>query len=369
MIPNVSGSVEDTIVPTSVRKGLVFLSEKQTPSGGFHCMTAWSFNCVNDDMQDFFVEGGKAYVEPDHHSVYPSILIGLSLLPAKGMDRADAILDGIAHFLVENRYRFGLWQHFTRDHHWHPVNPCDMDDTSLASMFLNSMHIPTPKNRGTLLSNMTNDGRFYTWFALRWTYNKNPIYWYHALRELRSRSKSANFWSKTECEPDDVDAVVNANVLSYVGLDQKTTKVVEWINRILSEQTEQDCDKWYHNLTTIHYFFSRIYCPHDARLEKTRKLIRERVLGRLSPTGIMENHPMDTALAVSTLLNVDCAEDIPQASIDYLTESQRSDGSWPRKVVYYGGPRKVVGWGSEELTTAFCIEAISRFSKPVKGGR
>lgn len=369
MTTDILASFNPASLTTSVRNGLTFLGERQLPSGGFPCNIAWSFNCVNDDMDDFFVEGGKAFVEPDPHSIFPSILIGLCLLPQKGLDLTDAILAGIAKFLVEHRYRFGLWQHFTREHQLHHVNPCDMDDTSLASMFLNGMGIETPQNRKTLLSNMTRDGRFYTWFALRPEFNPSPIYWYHVLRELRNRPASKDFWNKKECKPHDVDAVVNANALSYVGLDKRTTTVVEWINRILSEQTEKDCDKWYHNLSTIHYFFSRIYRPHDARLEMTRQLIRKRVLGRFSQSGIMEGHPMDTALAVSTLLNVDCAEDIPQASIGYLMASQRLDGSWPRKVVYYGGPRKAVGWGSEELTTAFCIEAISRFSNPVKGDR
>lgn len=353
---------------TSLRDGLSFLGDRQLPSGGFASSMAVSYNCVNDEMNDFHVEGGKAFVEADQHSVFPSILTGLCLLPAKGLHLTDGILCRLADFVVANRYSHGFWQHFTSQHLLYQVNPCDMDDTSMASLFLKEMKVKTSVNLHAILCNKTRDGLFYTWFALRQEFNLSPSYWIYVLRELKERSKMKDFWKKKECDPYDVDAVVNANVLTYVGLSKKTMPVVEWINRILSDETETTCDKWYRSLSTVHYFFSRIYRSNDVRLEQTRKLIRERVSGRFSPSGSVENHPMDTALAVSTLLNIDCAEDIPQAAIGYLTGSQRPDGSWPRKIVYYGGPKKVVGWGSEEMTTAFCIEAICRYSKQMNFG-
>lgn len=324
-------------------------------------MTAWAFNCDNDEMKDFVLEGGKAYVEPDVHSVFPSILIGLAILPARGLYPAEEILGEIGKFLVDNRYRFGLWQHFTKGHPWYHVNPCDMDDTALASRLLMNLGLQTPRNRGTMLSNRRSDGRFYTWFALRGDFSTNPVFLYHTLRELRNRSDAKDFWSKTECEPDDVDAVVNANVLSYLGLDEGNVSVVEWINKILSDREEDNCDKWYRNLSSVYYFFSSLYRPNDTRLEKMRQMIRERVLARISPLGCVERHPMDTAMAVSTLLNLDCANDISPISIGFLIENQRPNGAWPRKVVYYGGPRKIVGWGGDELTTSFCIEAVFRY--------
>jgi hypothetical protein len=35
--------------------------------------------------------------------------------------------------------------------------------------------------------------------------------------------------------------------------------------------------------------------------------------------------------------------------------------------MYYGGPKKYYGWGSEELTTGFCIEALGRYQARADG--
>ena len=36
-------------------------------------------------------------------------------------------------------------------------------------------------------------------------------------------------------------------------------------------------------------------------------------------------------------------------------------GHWPRWLLYYGGPKLLLGWGSEEMTTGFCLEALARY--------
>lgn len=71
------------------------------------------------------------------------------------------------------------------------------------------------------------------------------------LRELRNCSDSKVFLSKTECQLDDVDAAVNADLLQNLGLDEMTVPLVEWINRLLSDPKELHFDKGYTNLTTI----------------------------------------------------------------------------------------------------------------------
>lgn len=40
---------------------------------------------------------------------------------------------------------------------------------------------------------------------------------------------------------------------------------------------------------------------------------------------------------------------------------QMADRSWPRASLYYSGPKKRYAWGSEELTTGFCLEALLRY--------
>jgi hypothetical protein len=50
-------------------------------------------------------------------------------------------------------------------------------------------------------------------------------------------------------------------------------------------------------------------------------------------------------------------------AIRFLLREQRADGSWPRASFYYSGPKKIYGWGSEEVITGFCLEALLRYRK------
>jgi hypothetical protein len=38
-----------------------------------------------------------------------------------------------------------------------------------------------------------------------------------------------------------------------------------------------------------------------------------------------------------------------------------ADNSWPRATLYYRGPKKLYAWGSEELVTGFCLEALLHY--------
>jgi hypothetical protein len=46
-----------------------------------------------------------------------------------------------------------------------------------------------------------------------------------------------------------------------------------------------------------------------------------------------------------------------------LVGSQREDGSWPARVFYYSGFGKDLSFGSAELTTGFCVEALARVAR------
>jgi hypothetical protein len=69
---------------------------------------------------------------------------------------------------------------------------------------------------------------------------------------------------------------------------------------------------------------------------------------------------VETALAVSSLLNFNHTCPEIGLAVDFLLRSQNESGNWPRWVFYYGGPKRLSTWGSEELTTALCLEALSR---------
>ena len=69
----------------------------------------------------------------------------------------------------------------------------------------------------------------------------------------------------------------------------------------------------------------------------------------------------DTALAACTLLNFNYTGIELTKAVSYIIRYQQESGEWERRRIYYMGPSKIVGSGSEELTTAFCLEALERY--------
>lgn len=274
--------------------------------------------------------------------VFPTALATHALSFAPG---AAAIHERALNFLAAEVDAHGLWRHWPRGHpEWRQIPP-DLDDTSCASAALARGGRAVPNNRELLLSNRNRDGLFFTW-KLTAAQLRHPI------------TLAAFFW-KTVCRPRDLDAVVNANVLHYLGAIPETRPVIVHLVRVLREDLELSCDKWYYNPFVVWYFFSRAL---HAVAPEARSLIVPKLL-TATPADAL-----DHAMAVCSLLywnNI--------SAVDALIETQLASGAWPSAPVYHGGRlRRWDGsfaqpepespsWGSEELTTAFCIEALARW--------
>jgi hypothetical protein len=164
---------------------------------------------------------------------------------------------------------------------------------------------------------------------------------------------------------NDVDAVVNANVLLYLGRCAATKPAIQWLARLVEEGREQDSDKWYRDLFTFHYALSRCNHAGISGFEQLRSLVIARLTAELRPDGSFGEQPMHTALALNTLFNygVDVELALVRSALASLIEYQAPDGGWESAPYYYGGPQQSVSWGSRELTTALCLEALVRAQK------
>jgi hypothetical protein len=260
-------------------------------------------------------------------------------------------------FLLREQDRFGLWRHWPRRHPQRIAIPPDLDDTSCASLALMAAGEEAPRNARFLLANRNRDGLFLTWILPR-----RAIHVPLAPGQLARAPFLYRFFRATSAEPNDVDAVVNANALFYLGTFPGAETVAAFLTQVLAEGREQQCDKWYDNPFAIWYFFSRA-------LERVVPGAVSLVAGRLSchaPVNALER-----ALAICALFS--CNVCPPDTMIESLIAAQRADGSWLREPLYHGG-RKRSGhgvlaapdphtphWGSEALTTGFCIEALARW--------
>lgn len=327
----------------AVERALAFLARSQLSDGSFTVMTS--------------LDPGMATGCSPDPSVFPTALIAQSLSHVPG---ADNLCDRALDFLAGERDRHGLWRHWTRSHPFCRQLPPDLDDTSCSSQALASSGRTPPFNRELLLANRDERGLFYTWVTPRPRIISSLAHWRATLPQLLHAPTLILFFRRTSARPFDIDAVVNANVLYYLGITEETKPVVDYLLDILRQNRESCCDKWYDNPFVVWHFLSRA-------LKRTAPEAGKIIIGRLRAR--RPGNELENALAVLTLLSWDILpEDDMIAS---MLSRQLPSGAWPRAALYHGGRRRLADgsfapphpdtprWGAEELTTAFCIEALT----------
>lgn len=96
-------------------------------------------------------------------------------------------------------------------------------------------------------------------------------------------------------------------------------------------------------------------------------VIRNYLLRTQEPYGSWGNE-INTSLAAVSLLNLGYRGKTVDDAIEYLLNSQRNDGGWRIGSLHGGGYTYPNGlkvnfyWGSEEITTALSLEALSKYS-------
>ncbi|MEQ7799514.1 prenyltransferase/squalene oxidase repeat-containing protein [Pedobacter sp. ASV1-7] len=333
-------------IDNSIKNGVLYLYDHQLPNGEFCCYIS-----ADDEM--------KMCVT--HSNVFPTSLIAYSLLNLRSIPEVNEILEKCAAFLQYHIMRGGAWNNFTVLNPLFPICPPDVDNTVCASLVLQKLGKPSIDNSGLILANRTTKGLLYTWFTLRPKLNPSKNYWLLSLREFKHPIKTFLFWRNTEASRYDVDAVVNANALLYLGLNEKTIVMLNYMIEIISSEREGDCDSWYRNPFTIYYFFSRNYKAGIKELAPIVKLMTDRILHNIKPDNSFGESVLDTALSIISLINCNHDSIVLDQAIKYLIEQQNRSGGWIRRGVYYGGPKKRTTFGSEEMTTGFCLEALALY--------
>jgi hypothetical protein len=338
----------------AIGRGLDFLYVRQLGNGELMCY-------VSDDLRL------QTWREPDS-SVFVTAVVGNCLLALAGNARAEAIMDRAVPFVEYHMLRGGIWEFFTKRHFLHPYVPADIDDTACACVFLlgRQRDCPNPTNVPLLLANRNRKGVFYTWITLRPARTTNRTYWRVALTAaLRQPYQLLHYWTRTECRPNDIDGVINANLLYYLGEHDYTQPVVEYLLAIVREGREASCDKWYHSPFAFYYAYSRNYAAGITALGEVRELSIARIVAAAQPSGQLGDTVLDTALGICALLDWQATPPELAAAVQFLLRSQGALGEWPGSIFFHSGPREILGWGSDELTTGFCLEALARYRRTV----
>ncbi|HEX7808818.1 MAG TPA: hypothetical protein VF608_08835 [Thermoanaerobaculia bacterium] len=325
----------------AIENAVRFLESRQLPSGEIPVFTSRA--AVNHDER-----------VPDP-SIFPTALVARALVD---VPRATRVRDRALDYLVAEQDADGLWRHWPRAHPHHHELPPDLDDTSVASMALLRGGREVPANRKLLLANRDARGLFYTWVTPRLQRSDDRRHRRITRAQLRHPLVLFLFFRRTSASPLDVDAVVNANVISYLGARDETRAAIAHLLDVLRANRETSCDKWYENPFAVWYAFSHAL---HACAPEAGAIITSRIAAA-TPANALE-----LALATSAMSLWNETPDLTP-----LLDAQLPSGGWPHARLYHGGrARKRDGsfdaphpdtphWGSEELTTAFCIEALAR---------
>jgi hypothetical protein len=305
----------------AVDAGVAFLTRMQLPGGEFPTLR-WPLADAENTNDD--------------PTVFSSTLIAQAVVNVPG---TAAIVARLADDIARQMLRFGIWNYSGGG-----FSP-DVDDTSMASVALRLAGRTVPDNQYALLANRNGRGLFFTWISPRPRWLRDPRMWMVALDLWRHPIVHYRSFRIATPRRNDLDAGINANVLFYLGRTPATERVVAFLLRVLREGSEATADTWYPPFA-LWYFLSRAL--HHAG-EGARALLLERVSSAAART------PLEHALAANVLLDCDTAADV---HIAQLLDAQLDSGAWPRGMIYHDEDR---GWGSESMTTALCLEALSRW--------
>jgi hypothetical protein len=325
-----------------------YLASRQLPSGEF----------ASYRFKEPYVESEREF----DSSPFPSALIAYCLHFSRSPE-AKLMVGKVAHFLASEMENGGVWRYWTAQHKFHRNIPPDLDDIACASTILQIAGINFPDNRKLLLANRSPKGLFYTWIVPRVAVPQSFANFKVALQEAFNFVALFYFWKLTESEPDDVDGVVNANILYYLGESAATQSAITYLINIVIEGKEETCDKWHLSRFNLYYALSRNIFAKLNGFKSIREIIIERTLLAANSDGTIGAHLLDTALAVCTLINLGVSAPELDRAVEAIVITQAESGAWPILPLYYGGPKKYYGWGSEELTTAFCLEALVRYEQ------
>jgi len=221
----------------------------------------------------------------------------------------------------------GLWRYWSSRNPKNHLIPPDLDDTSVVSRLLKASGMAFEDNIGRIMDNKDEEGLFLTWVS---------------------------------DGDNDVDCVVNANVLAYLGYSDP--KVCAYVNAAIEEGI--DCSHYYLSDSALFYMVSRAFREGVDCFRESGGIISESLYAIQRPDGSFGSD-LETALSANALMNFGHHGEKLDLAIEWLLGKQGKDGSWNAEF-FYKGPRDCEDcsyWKSKELSTAIALEALWTYLK------
>lgn len=291
-------------------RALAFLEGAQRPWGEFEAPA-----CLDRAMQI----GCRT-----QSSVFPTAVV-LSALVYVDHPVARRIYQKGLDFLTAERRSDGTWGYAgSRAGYW---IQSDVDDTALASFALAKAG-RDPDSRARILENRNAAGVLRTWMA-----DPGP-----------------------KPRPNDLDCVVNANALLYLG---ELPEFCHYVNESIAKYAKE-CSIYYLDELALIYAASRAFRESSPCLEPSRAAM----LTFASRRRERGDGPLERALALNTRLNLGGSPSGFQNEINELLDAQDPAGAWPAAALYCVDCRAgdATYYGAREITTAIVLEALAKGS-------
>lgn len=292
--------------------------------------------------------------EPDHVN-FVTALAAIALAEVR-TESVAAMRDRAVRHLRREREQGDLWRYWSSGSELNDYTPRDVDDTACCSMATGVD--PRSGNGRLLLANRDGGGRFYTWLLPRRSIRSLRHRW--VLRDERSPgvlARRGELWANSEASADDIDVVVNANVVRYLGPGLAPEEAVGWVIDVILEGAEVEADRWYRSRSSLYRSVAAAYRDGLDAFGVVRGAILDRLCGDPGPASFRSD--LEFADALRVLRDLHAPDDAVCSMRDLLLDRQRDDGSWARSICYYGGPQESFGWSSEALATAAAVGALS----------
>lgn len=356
MLTRVANDIE-----SGISAGLRFLRSRQRRNGGFNVYRASSFGFENWELRHTSIEGFGVQFSNESDQVLPALIIGRSLSHLSAQEDAERILRKITGFVRDNRLPGSLWKNNRCPDGKTYSMPVDIQSTAMALAFLRERgeSVKVPKS---LLSNRDGRGLFHTFLMFRRGAKPSLGYWRAVWSLACHRVVMSLFGRAPLILRDDVSVPMNAYMLQLLGECPATEPILDALKRMIAEGAECDRYGWYRDAFTVYRHVSTAYRMGAKSLQDLRETIVERVFARYRPDGSFNGEVMDTARAVCILLDFGVEDSRILRSALWIMSRQNEDGSWDRRAAYFdaGKSDTVVSFGSEDIVTALCLEAVWR---------
>lgn len=318
-------------IEDSIQGAIDFLYQNQLPWGEFKTFASWNSWMLLSRFDS---------------SPFATTFVLYSLNDIKN-DKVKAIKKRAIDFLLSEKEPGGVWRFWTSRNK--KRLPPDLDDISTISFILKVNGLSFDNNLQLILNNKNSEGLFLTWI-------------------MDEEYKNSIFWRIVK---ENVDCVVNANVLLYLG--KNDPQVCSYINQKIHSNKFRSI--YYPSELAFFYMVSRAFRHNITCFEKSRDKIIKSILNLEKKSGVFGN-TLESALALNTLFNFNYYGKEVDLGINFLLKKQSANGSWGKAVFFLGPPfwfLNVPPWyryyGSEELTTALCLESLKNYYRFHKNGK